>query len=364
MKEWDENEHCPRDQLCKAAKLGFGALTASSDFGGSDLSRLETSLIIEALSQGCVSTTALLSIHNMAVSMLDKFGGEELKSRFLPSLASFEKMASYCLTEPSAGSDAANLLTSATKKDGYYVLNGSKCFISGGGESEVYFVMCRTGGSGAKGISCILIEKGTKGLSFGKKEKKLGWSSQPTRAVIMEDCKVPVANLLGEEGKGFNYAMDGLNGGRLSISSCSLGAAQWALEEAVQYCSDRKQFKQALINFQNTQFKLSNYATELLASRLLVRAAARRMDEDSGKSEETDIDNTHIPLPSMSAAGKLMATEKAFTIVDGCLQMLGGYGYLKDFGIQQLLRDCRVHRILEGTNEIMQLIIARDFLKG
>lgn len=208
-------------------------------------------------------------------------------------------------------------------------VNGSKSFISGGGESEVYFVMCRTGDSGAKGISCILVEKGTKGLSFGKKEKKLGWNSQPTRAVIMEDCKVPVSNLLGEENKGFNYAMDGLNGGRLSISSCSLGAAQWALEEAVQYCSDRKQFKKALLDFQNTQFKLSNYATELLASRLLVRTAAQRMDEEEGsKSEVTDIDNTHIPLPSMSAAAKLMTTEKAFTIVDGCLQMLGGYGYL------------------------------------
>lgn len=220
--------------------------------------------------------------------------------------------------------------------------------------------MCRTGDAGAKGISCLLIEKNTKGLSFGKKEQKLGWNSQPTRAVIMEDCKVPLKNLLGEENKGFNYAMDGINGGRLNIASCSLGAAQWALEETVKYSTERKQFKKTLLEFQNTQFKIANFATDLLASRLLVRAAARRIDEENGLY--VDMDNRQIPVPSLCAAGKLMATEKCFTIIDGCLQMLGGYGYLKDFPIQQLLRDSRVHRILEGTNEIMQHIISRDFL--
>ena len=244
-----------------------------------------------------------------------------------------------------------------------FIVNGTKVFISGAGESDVYLVMCRTGqNTGAKGISCLIIEKGTKGLSFGKKEKKLGWNTQPTRAVILEDCIVPKENLLGQQNNGFTYAMDGLNGGRLNIASCSLGAAQWALEEAVKYTTQRRQFNQTLINFQNTQFKIANFASDLLTSRLLVRAAARRIDEESTSSSSPEIDNTQIPIPSLCAAGKLVATEKCYTIIDGCLQLLGGYGYLKDFPIQQLLRDTRVHRILEGTNEVMQLIISRDFI--
>lgn len=240
-------------------------------------------------------------------------------------------------------------------------MNGTKSFISGGGESELYVLMCRTGQSGAKGISCILVEKDSPGLSFGKKEQKLGWNSQPTRAVIMEDCKVPVSNLVGEEGMGFRYAMDGINGGRLNIASSSLGAAQWALEETIRYTTERKQFNQSILDFQNTHFTLARLASELLASRLVVRCAASRIDEEShGPSGE--VDNRHIPLPSLAAAGKLIATESAYQIIDRCLQLFGGYGYLKDFPVQQLLRDSRVHRILEGTNEIMQLIISRDFV--
>lgn len=243
----------------------------------------------------------------------------------------------------------------------FSAVNGTKSFISGGGESDVYFIMCRTGQPGPKGISCILVEKDTPGLSFGKKEQKLGWNSQPTRAVIMEECRVPATNLLGTEGQGFNYAMEGINGGRLNISACSLGAAQRALEETIQYTMERKQFKQSLYDFQNINFRIARMASELLSYRLLVRAAAQRMDEDSAEGDESDIDNRHMPTPAMVAASKLLATEGAYQIIDQCLQMHGGYGYLKDFAVQQLLRDSRVHRILEGTNEVMQLIIARSF---
>lgn len=243
----------------------------------------------------------------------------------------------------------------------FILVNGTKSFISGAGESEVYFVMCRTGQLGPKGISCVLVEKNSPGLSFGKKEQKLGWNSQPTRAVIMEDCKVPVENLLGEQGLGFKYAMEGINGGRLNIASCSLGAAQRAIEETLQYTSERRQFNKALIEFQNTHFKIAKLASDLLSYRLLVRAAAQRLDDEKADNTNSEIDNQHIPLPSLVAASKLITTEGAFQLIDQCLQMFGGYGYLKDFPVQQLLRDSRVHRILEGTNEIMQLIIARDF---
>ncbi|KAH7639423.1 hypothetical protein DERF_005571 [Dermatophagoides farinae] len=360
MQEWDEKEYFPRDQMKKCAELGFGGLYIPIEDGGTGLSRLETSIVVEALAQGCVSTTALLTIHNMASNLISSYANKELKKKYLPDLISFEKMASYCLTEPGAGSDAGNLSTSAVRKDGYYIVNGSKAFISGGGDSDVYVVMCRTGPSGPKGISCLLIEKGTEGLSFGKKEKKLGWNTQPTRAVIMEDCKVPVENLVGEEGQGFKMAMDGLNGGRLNISACSLGAAQWALEETIAYTSDRKQFNRTIASFQNTQFKLALLASELVASRLFIRSAARRFDAETN---DTEMNVKTVPLPSLVAAGKLIATEKAFMIIDQCLQLFGGYGYLKDFPLQQLLRDSRVHRILEGTNEIMQLIISRDFIQ-
>lgn len=244
-------------------------------------------------------------------------------------------------------------------------MNGTKSFISGGGENDVYFVMCRTGQAGPKGISCILVEKSSPGLSFGKKERKLGWNSQPTRAVIMEDCKVPVDNLLGIKGDGFKYAMDGMNGGRLNITSCSLGAAQWALEETIRYTSDRKQFNQSIFDFQNTSFKLAQLASKQLACRLLVRSAASRIDQETSQSSDPmAIDNQHVPVAPLSAAAKLIVTSDAFDIIDNCLQLFGGYGYLKDFPIQQLLRDSRVHRILEGTNEVMQLIVSRDLKKN
>lgn len=249
-----------------------------------------------------------------------------------------------------------------------HAVNGTKAFISGAGESDVYLVLCRTGGHGPKDVCTILVEKGTPGLSFGKKEQKLGWNSQSTRSLILEDCRVPAENLMGEEGRGFYYAMEGINGGRLNIASCSLGAAQWAMEDTLQYVCERKQFSKPLISFQNTQFTLATLATKLLAARLVLRAAARRIDQEFPTEEEVSsgnsniVDNTHIHIPAMSAAGKLIATDYSYQIIDECLQLFGGYGYLKDFPIQQLLRDSRVHRILGGTNEIMKLIIARDFL--
>ena len=244
------------------------------------------------------------------------------------------------------------------------LVNGTKAFISGGGESDCYVVMVRTGGTGPKGITCLVIEKDSPGLSFGKKERKLGWNSQPTAALIMEDCKVPVTNLVGEEGKGFNYAMLGINGGRLNIAACSLGGAQWAMEEAIRYTGERKQFKQELIRFQNIQFQLASLASELFGSRLILRAAAKHYDEElTGSSGISGVDNSHIPTPQVCAAGKLFVTEKCYQIIDACLQMHGGYGYLKDFPVQQLLRDTRVHRILEGTNEVMQMIISRAFIQ-
>ncbi|KAF7490642.1 Isobutyryl-CoA dehydrogenase [Sarcoptes scabiei] len=359
MREWDQNEHFPREEIKKCADLGFGGIYVPIEDGGSGLSRLETSIVFEALSQGCVSTTALITIHNMCSYILSHFGCDQLKKRYLKDIVEFNKMASYCLTEPGAGSDAGNLQTTAVEKDDHYILNGSKAFISGGGDSDVYFVMCRTGEKGPKGISCMILEKGFKGLSFGKKESKLGWNSQPTRAVIMEDCVVPKENLVGELNQGFKIAMEALNGGRINVSSCSLGAAQWAMNAAIEYTMDRKQFQKSILSFQNTQFKLASMAAELLASRLIVRAAARNLDNLVNK---VDTENVY-PVPSLVAAGKLIATEKAYQIIDQCLQLFGGYGYLKDYPVQQLLRDSRVHRILEGTNEIMQLIIARDFQK-
>lgn len=362
MRLWDETETFPHDKLRKSAELGFGGLYTPTEYGGSGLSRLDTSIVIEALSQGCVSTTALLSIHNMVCWMVSKFGNEQQKKNIVPQLASMEKIGAYCLTEPNAGSDAANLETTAKRDGDYYILNGTKAFISGGGESDIFLVMCRTGKAGPKGISSILVEKGTPGLSFGAKEKKMGWNSQPTRMVIMEDCKVPVENRVGNEGYGFNIAMQGINGGRLNIASCSLGGAQWALEETIQHVCVRKQFKKAVAEFQNTQFQLSWLASELLACRLSVRKAAAALDKISQSNDNNHNDDAEIPASSLCAMAKLIATEKCFTIIDSCLQLFGGYGYLNDYPVQQLLRDTRVHRILEGTNEIMRVIIARDLL--
>ncbi|XP_033107842.1 isobutyryl-CoA dehydrogenase, mitochondrial-like isoform X2 [Anneissia japonica] len=351
MKEWDEKELFPMESMRKAAALGFGGIYTREDYGGSGLSRLDASVIFEALAQGCVSTTAFMSIHNMCCWMIDEFGSEEQRQSRLPLLCTMEKFASYCLTEPGSGSDAASLTTSARRDGDHYIMNGSKAFISGGGDTDLYLVMSRTGGAGPKGISCIMVEKETPGLTFGKKEKKMGWNSQPTRIVNFEDCRVPVSNRIGEEGTGFNIAMKGLNGGRINIASCSLGAAQGAIEQARDHLKVRKQFGQTLQHNQFLQFRLAELASDLVASRLVVRNAAKALQDDSQDA---------VVLCSMA---KLFATEKCTHICDRALQMFGGYGYLKDYPVQQYLRDVRVHEILEGTNEIMRMLIARDLLK-
>ncbi|XP_035241085.1 isobutyryl-CoA dehydrogenase, mitochondrial [Anguilla anguilla] len=350
MAEWDQKEMFPVETMRKAAQLGFGGIYVQPDVGGSGLSRLDTSVIFEALSTGCVSTTAYISIHNMCAWMIDTFGNPEQREKYCPELCSMDKFASYCLTEPGSGSDAASLMTTARLEGDHYVLNGSKAFISGGGDTDVYVIMCRTGGKGAKGISCLVVEKGTSGLSFGKKEKKVGWNSQPTRAVILEDCAVPVTNRLGKEGQGFNIAMKGLNGGRINIASCSLGAAHASVQLARDHLTVRKQFGEALSNNQFLQFKLAEMATRLVASRLLVRQAAVALQE--GRPDAV----------SLCSMAKLFATDECFQICNQALQMHGGYGYLKDYAVQQFVRDCRVHQILEGTNEVMRMIIARSLL--
>ncbi|XP_070826518.1 isobutyryl-CoA dehydrogenase, mitochondrial [Chaetodon trifascialis] len=350
MAEWDQKEVFPVETMQKAAQLGFGGIYVQPDVGGSGLSRLDTSVIFEALSTGCVSTTAYISIHNMCAWMIDTFGNTEQREKFCPDLCSMEKFASYCLTEPGSGSDAASLLTTAQRKGDHYILNGSKAFISGGGDTDVYVVMCRTGGKGPKGISCVVVEKGTPGLSFGKKEKKVGWNSQPTRAVIFEDCAIPVTNRLGEEGQGFTIAMKGLNGGRINIASCSLGAAHACVQLAKDHLLVRKQFGETLSNNQFLQFKLAEMATKLVASRLLVREAATALQENRADA---------VSLCSMA---KLFATDECFNICNQALQMHGGYGYLKDYAVQQFVRDIRVHQILEGTNEVMRMIISRNLL--
>ncbi|XP_033833453.1 isobutyryl-CoA dehydrogenase, mitochondrial [Periophthalmus magnuspinnatus] len=350
MAEWDQKEIFPVETMRKAAQLGFGGIYVQPDVGGSGLSRLDTSVIFEALSTGCVSTTAYISIHNMCAWMIDTFGNNEQREKYCPDLCAMEKFASYCLTEPGSGSDAASLLTTAQCNGDHYILNGSKAFISGGGDTDVYVVMCRTGGKGPKGISCLVVEKGTPGLSFGKKEQKVGWNSQPTRAVIFEDCAVPVSNRLGEEGQGFNIAMKGLNGGRINIASCSLGAAHASLLLAREHLLVRKQFGETLSNNQYLQFRLAEMATKLVASRLMVREAAKALQE--GRSDAV----------SLCSMAKLFATDECFSICNQALQMYGGYGYLKDYPVQQFVRDIRVHQILEGTNEVMRMIISRNLL--
>ncbi|XP_018414527.1 PREDICTED: isobutyryl-CoA dehydrogenase, mitochondrial [Nanorana parkeri] len=352
MSLWDEKEIFPVDTMRKAAQLGFGGIYTGPDVGGSGLSRLDTSVIFEALSTGCVSTTAYMSIHNMCVWMIDTFGNEEQRHRFCPPLCTMDKFASYCLTEPGSGSDAASLMTSAKRDGDHYVLNGSKAFISGAGDTDVYVVMCRTGGSGARGISCLVVEKGTPGLSFGKKEKKVGWNSQPTRAVIFEDCAVPVANRLGQEGEGFGIAMRGLNGGRINIASCSLGAAHASVLLTRDHMSVRKQFGEPLANYQYLQFRLAEMATQLVTARLIVRHAAQALQEGHGDAA------------TLCAMAKLYATDECFKVCNQALQMHGGYGYLKDYAVQQYVRDIRVHQILEGTNEVMRMIVARNLLQG
>ena len=349
--KWDEDKIFPVETLKELASLGFGGIYVDPNLGGSGLSRLDASLIFEALSQGCTSTSAFLSIHNMANWMIDSFGSNELKERFVPDLCSMNKIASYCLTEAGAGSDASNLKTKAKKDGDYYIVNGTKSFISGGGYSDVYVTMVRTGDDSPSGISTLLIEKDSPGLSFGAQEKKMGWNSQPTAQVIFEDCKVPVKNIIGNEGDGFKIAMKGLDGGRLNIAACSLGTAQSAFEKAVEYAGDREQFGKKIQDFQSIQFKLADMATELEASRLMLRDAA-------GKVDQNTTDKTKA-----AAMAKRFVTDKCFNIVNEALQIHGGYGYLKDYPLERNLRDVRVHQILEGTNEIMNVIISREILK-
>ena len=347
---WDEDEIFPADTLRKAAALGFGGIYVRDDVGGSALSRLDATIIFEELAQGCTSTAAYISIHNMAAWMIDAFADAPQRQRFLPKLCTMEHFASYCLTEPDAGSDAASLRTSAVRDGDHYVLDGAKAFISGGGTSDVYVCMVRTGDSGPGGITCIVVENGTPGLSFGAKEKKLGWHSQPTAVVNFDQCRVPVANRIGAEGEGFRIAMSGLDGGRLNIAACSIGGAQFCLERTVDYMRERKQFGQRLADFQALRFRLADYATELEAARLMVRrAAAAVTSREPGGTR-------------LAAMAKRFATDVGFEVVNGCLQLHGGYGYLRDHPIERVLRDVRVHQILEGTNEVMRLIVSRDLL--
>jgi alkylation response protein AidB-like acyl-CoA dehydrogenase len=349
-RQWDEDEVFPADTLRAAAALGFGGIYVGADVGGSALTRLDATLIFEELAQGCPSTAAYISIHNMAAWMIDAFGSDELRQRILPDLCSMAKFASYCLTEPESGSDAASLKTRAVRQGEHYVLDGSKAFISGGGRSDVYVVMARTGEGGPRGISCLVVEAGTPGLSFGAQEKKLGWHSQPTSMVMFEQCRVPVLNRVGAEGQGFKIAMAGLDGGRLNIAACSLGGAQFCLDRTVGYMKERKQFGTRLADFQALGFRVADYATELEAARLMLHRAAAALDRREPAATR------------LAAMAKRLATDTGFEVVNGCLQLHGGYGYLRDHPIERVLRDLRVHQILEGTNEVMRLIVGRDIL--
>ena len=349
---WDEDKHFPVDTLRAAAALGFAGVYIKEDVGGSGLTRLDASIIFEALSSGDVSSAAFLSIHNMASWMIDRFGSDDLRRRYLPRLTTMELIASYCLTEPGAGSDAAALRTTARREGDSYILDGAKAFISGAGTSDIYVVMARSGGEGARGISTFVVEKGTPGLSFGAQERKLGWANQPTAMVHFDHVAIPAANRVGEEGQGFRIAMMGLDGGRLNIASCSLGGAAFALETARVYLETRKQFGRPLREFQALQFKIADMATDLEAARLMVRRAAAALD--AGDPAAT----------KLCAMAKRFATDAAFDIANGALQLHGGYGYLKDYPLERIVRDLRVHQILEGTNEIMRVIIAREMFKA
>ncbi|MGH6743319.1 acyl-CoA dehydrogenase [Novosphingobium sp. PhB57] len=353
--EWDEKHHYPVDVWKAAGELGFGAIYVSEESGGIGLGRLDAALIMEAMSYGCPATSAYISIHNMVAWMIDRFGDQQLKDRYLPDLCSMEKIGSYCLTEPGSGSDAAALKTTARLVQDaggdHYVLNGTKQFISGGGYNDVYVVMARTGDHKSRGISCFVVDKDTPGVSFGAPEKKLGWNASPTAQVIFEDARIPAENRVGAEGDGFKFAMAGLDGGRLNIGACSLGGAQRCLDEAVQYVKDRKQFDQPIAEFQNTQFRLADMAAELEAARALLYLAAAKVT--AGAPDKT----------RFAAMAKMMASDTGSSVVDRALQLFGGYGYLRDYPIERFWRDLRVHRILEGTNEVMRMIIGRDLLK-
>lgn len=348
--KWEADGTIPRELWPKLAELGFGGLYVPEEHGGSGLSRLDATLVFEALSYSCASVAAFLSIHNMCAKMISSFGSDALREKYLPAALSMETILSYCLTEPGSGSDAAALKTKAVKNDQGYRLTGTKAFISGGGYSDAYIVMARTGDAGPRGISAVVIEDGSDGLSFGGLENKMGWRSQPTRQVQMDDCPVPASNLLGEEGHGFKYAMMGLDGGRLNISACSLGGAQAALDATVTYMRDRKAFGKPLTDFQALQFRLADMEIELQAARTLLRQAAWKLD--TGAPDAT----------KFCAMAKKFVTEAGSKIADQCLQLHGGYGYLADYGIEKIVRDLRVHQILEGTNEIMRVITARQMV--
>lgn len=348
---WDAEKHFPVDVIKDAAELGFAGIYLKDDIGGSALTRLDAVLIFEQLSYGDVSTAAFISIHNMASWMIDTFGSDEQREAWLPRLTAMELIASYCLTEPGSGSDAAAMKTAAVRDGDDYVLTGSKQFISGAGTSDVYVLMARTSDDGARGVSCFIIEKDAPGLSFGADERKMGWNSQPTKQVILDGVRVPAANRIGEEGHGFKFAMAGLDGGRLNIAACSLGGAQLALDKAVDYARERKQFGKPIADFQATQFKLADMETELQAARVMLYEAASRLD---GKAPEAT---------RWCAMAKRFVTDTGFKVANDALQIHGGYGYLQDYGVEQIVRDLRVHQILEGTNEIMRVIISRDMLK-
>ena len=348
--DWDKRCHFPVETLREAAKLGFAGIYIGEAHGGAGLSRLDAAIIFEELATGCTSTAAYLSIHNMVAWMIDAFGTDEQRARWLPDLMTMERFASYCLTEPGAGSDAASLATRAEQQGDRYVLNGSKAFISGAGVSDLYACMVRTGGEGPKGISCVVVERDSPGLGFGKQEKKLGWHSQPTAMVIFEDCAVPLGHRIGADGEGFTIAMRGLDGGRVNIAACALGAARACFAKARVHLQERRQFGRRLAAFQALQFKLADMATELEAARLMVHRAAALLDRGA-------------PEATMACAmAKRFATDAAFRICDDALQLHGGYGYIEDYEIERYLRDVRVHQILEGTNEIMRVIIARRLL--
>ncbi|MFC4295573.1 acyl-CoA dehydrogenase family protein [Novosphingobium tardum] len=349
--KWDEDHEFPRATIKSAAELGFAAIYVSEESGGIGLGRLEAALIMEAMAYGCPATSAFISIHNMASWMIDAFGGEAVKAKYLPDLVTMEKMAGYCLTEPGSGSDAAALRTAARLDGDHYVVNGTKQFISGGGVNDVYVTMVRTGQDGPKGISTLVIEKDMAGVSFGAPERKLGWNASPTAQVIFDNVRVPVENRVGAEGDGFRFAMMGLDGGRLNIGACSLGGAQRCLDEAVRYTKERQQFGQPVAEFQNTQFTLADMATDLESARALLYMAAAKVSANAPDKSR------------FSAMAKRLATDNGSSIVDRALQLHGGYGYLKDYPIERFWRDLRVHSILEGTNQVMRMIVGRDLLR-
>lgn len=349
--EWDAQHIFPRDTIRAAAELGFASIYVSRDSGGMELGRLEAALIMEAMAYGCPSTSAFISIHNMASWMLDSYGSAHVKAKYLPALVNMAQIASYCLTEAGSGSDAAALQTRAQKQGAHYVVSGTKQFISGGGANDLYVTMVRTGEDGPRGISCLVIEKDMPGVSFGPNERKLGWHSQPTTQVMFDGVRVPAENLVGAEGAGFRIAMAGLDGGRLNIGACSLGGAQRCLDEAIAYTKERKQFGQAIAEFQNTQFTLADMATELEAARALLYLAAAKAS--AGAPDKT----------RFAAMAKRFATDVGSAVVDRALQLHGGYGYLSEYGIEKIVRDLRVHQILEGTNEIMRLIVSRKLIE-